>query len=260
MEFEALSDREAVLPPVQENVAIGCEDVPLAPEQSGEAAEPITAFVCAIEYRDSSGGYSARLIRCQRYVESRGTRYVYAYCHLAGALRQFRVDRITSVSDATTGEVLGDGSYFARFSSEAGTPGADTWGLKRHQKAIVVAGLNVLSFLARCDGHYHPLEEEVIERFVCSLYLRKEWESEPPLSAIVGHARRLAPDGAAFFSALNVIGHSRTTTRVVLQAAAAVIEADGFVCADEVNWMVALRDHLTSDRFTRLGMTLQQWQ
>ncbi|WP_156679366.1 hypothetical protein [Sphingomonas profundi] len=201
--------------------------------------DPITAFVCVIEYVGE-----ARLITCRRYDIFGEHGYVGAICSVAGGYRQFRCDRIVSVADAYTGEVLGDGSYFARFEPRSIREKAPTWGLDRTQKATLIAGLNVLAFIAHCDGKWHLLELEPIERFVCSIWLRKEWAGDPPIDEILAHARRLAPDADTFFAALRHYARSRTSTAVLKRAVADLIAADGVVCANEMSWGMELADHL----------------
>jgi hypothetical protein len=51
-----------------------------------------------IEYIDSEGKKSSRDIEIIRFEKSDDRLYIYAYCHLAKAVRQFLVDRIVSIS------------------------------------------------------------------------------------------------------------------------------------------------------------------
>src|SRR5262249_22112604 len=137
------------------------------PPENGED-QPIAGFTCVIQYGDDM-----RLIVCRRFEFIGDEGYVGAVCHSARGYRQFRLDRIAGVYDGQTGEALGDGNYFRRFAADGHRERAPTWGLSSGAKYTLVCGLNVLAFMSRCDGHWHPLEAEVIERFVCSLWLRK---------------------------------------------------------------------------------------
>lgn len=224
----------SALPPISPIFKIG--DERLAPNESvlenqSTDPEPISAFVCVIEYEGVS-----RLITCRRYDLLRGTRYVGAICHSARGYRQFRCDRIGGVFDASTGEHLGDGTYFTRFRSDSEKEHVSPWGLAPRRKAILVAGLNVLAFMARCDGQWHPLEADVIERFICSMWLKKEWAGDPPIDEIVAHAQRLSPDSDLFFHSLRIYASNAASTRILCAAVSDLIAADGVICAQEVKW------------------------
>lgn len=228
------ANHRSALPPVAPTLVIdtvvpeGDQDPP-APGPA--EPQPISAFVCIIEYEGNT-----RLITCRRLERIGEAGYVGAICHAARGYRQFRSDRVTAVYDATTGEVLGDGSYFDRFSVDSQRERAATWNLSPTRKATLVAGLNVLAFMARCDGYWHPLETEVVEGFVCSMWLRKEWEGEPPLAEIVTHAQRLSPDADTFFHSLRHYAGSSTSTRMLCRAVADLIAADGVICSSEASW------------------------
>jgi hypothetical protein len=224
--------RKAVLPPITETIdlskVIDDPDIGEAPECE---PEPISAFLCIIQYDGED-----RLITCRRYEGIGDQRYVGAHCHQAGGYRQFRCDRIEAVHDAQTGEQLGDGAFFARFAVDGWRDKAPTWGLKPTQKGRLVAGLNVLAFMARCDGSWHNLEKGVIEQFVTSLWLRQEWPGDPDLASIVGHTERLAPDGDTFFKALKHYAENQQLRKLLRRSIGDLIAADGRICPAEMNW------------------------
>jgi hypothetical protein len=222
------------LPPLSSDVhltLVSEADSEAAPEPVDPEPQPISAFACIIDYAGES-----RLITCRRYDVIGPIGYVGAICHSAGGYRQFRCDRIETVSDASTGETLGDGSYFSRFSLDSQREVVPTWGLSHSRRATLVAGLNAMAFMARCDGHWHELETEVVERFVCSMWLRKEWDGDPPMSEIIAHARRLAPDAETFMKSLHHYANSTTSTQILKRMVSDLIAADGVICADETNW------------------------
>ena len=152
-----------------------------------DCLDPISGFTCVIEYNQEQ-----RLISCRRLKERGSILYIGAVCLTAGGYREFKSDRIGSVIDPQTGEVLGSGDFFDRFIIDETVAPQDTWGLTKSRKVTLVAGLNILAFMADCDGEWHPLETEPVESFVCSLWMRQEWPGEPPLDRIVSHARRLS--------------------------------------------------------------------
>ncbi len=228
------ADRSSALPPVAAAFSLKpIEDpkVGAAPMDAGPVLQSISAFACIIEYDGEQ-----RLVTCRRFDLIGEVGYVGAICHLAGGYRQFRCDRIQTVFDAASGEAMGDGDFFHRFEAQSRRERAVTWGLTPSQKATLIAGLNVLAFMARCDGRWHPLETPVVEKFVCSMWLRKEWPGDPPLDEIVAHSQRLAPDSETFFRALQHYAHSSTSAKVLQRSIADLIAADGVICSAEMSW------------------------
>lgn len=248
-----LKGRVSSLPPAAMRLAsseLGIADA--GPKIDG--LQPISAFVCIIDY-----GGETRPITCRRYETIGDHAYVGAICHSARGYRQFRCDRIEAVFDASTGEAIGDGSFFLRFAVDASRTRAPTWGLTPSRKATLVAGLNILAFMARCDGQWHPLEAEVIEAFVCSMWLRKEWEGDPPMEEIIAHAERLAPDSDVFFSALRAYAQSQTSTRLIKQAVGDLIAADGVICDVELEWGAELDAFMTGYSEELFAEHFQEW-
>ena len=236
------ADRQSAAPPIAPSLDVE----PCLPDAVAEPAneasttiEPISGFTCVIEYKDAQ-----RLISCQRFQTRGDIGHVLAVCLTAGGFRDFRTDRITCVYDPQTGEVLGDGTYFRRFAVDAQFQAAPTWGLSRSRQVTLIAGLNVLAFMAHCDGNWHPLETEPVERFVCSLWLRREWEGDPPLAEIVAHAQRLSPDSETFFRSVNHYARSHMRSGILRQAVADLIAADGVICDEEFDWAQAFSDCL----------------
>jgi hypothetical protein len=211
--------------------AIEDPEVGEAPVDAGPELQSIAAFACIIEYDGEQ-----RLITCRRFDLVGDLGYVGAICHAARGYRQFRCDRIQSVFDAASGEVLGDGGFFHRFQAQSRRERAPTWGLTPSQKATLIAGLNVLAFMARCDGRWHPLETPVIKKFVCSMWLRNERPGDPLLDEIVVHSQRLAPDSETFFSALQHYAHNSTSAKVLQRSIGDLIAADGVICSAEMRW------------------------
>ncbi len=211
-------------------------------EEIDNEPQSIAGLLCVIEYADSSGHTSERLINCRRFDMRGDVGYVGAVS--ASGYGQFRTDRISAISDVTTGEVLGNGTYFLRYSATSIREAVASFGLSPSRKAHLIAGLNILAFMARCDGHWHPLEDEPIEQFVCSLWMRKEWGGEPVLSEILAHSKRIAPDGEVFFRSLTQYSRSTTSTRLIKQAVSGIIAADGHICDAEHNWATEMMSHL----------------
>lgn len=247
-----MSQRDAVMPPGRSIGPCG-EDDSIILVTIADEPQPIAGFVCIIEYRGSSGKLSERLITCRSFDVIGEHRLVSAVCSSANAFRQFRCDRISTISDAFTGEALGDGTFFDRFSINATRERPDNWGLTPARKAFLVAGLNVLTFMARCDGHWHFLEEGAIEDFTCDLWMRQGWEGQPPMDKILEHARRIAPDGGVFEAAIRHWARSASASRMLAHHVHRLIAADGVICDEEFEWSMRFDDSL-ADAKAELGV------
>jgi hypothetical protein len=205
-----------------------------------ESLEPIAGFTCVIEY---AGAH--RLISCRRFKTRGKFGYVGAICLTASGYREFRTDRIGYVFDPQSGEILGEQDYFSRFSIDEHREAQPVWGLTPSRRATLVAGLNILAFMARCDGQWHPLETQPVEDFICALWIRREWEGEPPLDEILAHARRLSPDSSTFFKSIENYARSRTRSKILRKAVSDLIAADGVVCDAEFDWARQFSEYLT---------------
>ena len=224
----------STLPPISDNIRLSetvCEEALPQTQIEDFSLQSIAAFCCVIKYADE-----LRLITCRRYDVISAVGYVGAICHASRGYRQFRCDRIDEIYDAQTGELLGDGTYFARFEPDSARDRAPSWGLKASQKAKLVAGLNVLAFMARCDGRWHRLEDDIVEKFICTMWLRKEWPGDPDIVEIVTHAHRLAPDADALFKALRYYANSRSSALILTRHVSELMAADGVICESEINW------------------------
>jgi len=200
-------------------------------------AGPIAGFACIITYSDARGRSSERRVTCQRLDRAASQIYLYAYCHERAAVRQFRLDRIIAVIDLHTGEVEDEPArFFERFTVDREQSTKLGWGLSVRKRADLVAGLNALVFMARCDREWHPLEREALEAFIASYWLRAELPGEPPLDEIMAHADRLAPDAETFYVSLMRCGDNPVLARMIRRHIQAVVEADGRIAAEEFHW------------------------
>lgn len=232
-----LTTRESVLPPTFDLIATDVDDDNA--EDGEEIGGAISGFVCAIEYADRHGVVTERAIVCRRYELFNGAPRIGAICAQSKRYKVFYCASILEVTDLQTGESLGDGAFFEQFSVGAVLEGAHDWNTTRRRKEHIIAGLNVLCFMARCDGHWHELEADVITDFVCALWMKKEWEGDPPLDRIAAHARRLAPDGKVLRSAIREYAHSATSAALLNRFVHRVVCADGVITRDEHQWVDA---------------------
>jgi uncharacterized tellurite resistance protein B-like protein len=196
----------------------------------------LSGFSCIIHYRDTKGADTMRRVTVIRYERAAEIDYLRAYCHEREKNRQFRVDRIIDAFDIETGEVFDIHNMLASTAPSFEQTSGLNWGLSPKCRADMVAGLNILVFVARCDGRWHPLEEEVIERFISSYWIRREFNFDPPIDDILQRVRKLRPDAETFFGGMlraldcNIL---RTTIRRTI---ADVVNADGRIADEEFYW------------------------
>lgn len=243
---QKLTEKVAVLPPGMAQAMP--QSATAAPPPSDDSPQSIAGFLCIIEYADADGILSERVVNCRRYESFNGKPRIGAICGESRRYKLFNCDRIQTVTDAQTGECLGDGRFFEQFLVSAYKVAKHDWNTTSQNKSLIVAGLNVLSFMARCDGRWHPLEEQAIEDFVCALWLRKEWDNEPPMAEIVAHARRLAPDGEVFRSAIVQYARSNIAASILTRFVARVVAADGVICDQEHRWVSEFEELLEDAR------------
>lgn len=207
--------------------------------------ESVSGFTCVIAYRNAKGEGSRRQVTCIRLEEAAETLYLRAYCHSKTQNRRFRLDRVEAVADVHTGEIVADDAveYFARFKVGHRQTTKLGWGLSFKRKADLLAGMNALVFMARCDREYHPAEHDEIERFVCSYWLREELSGEPPIDDILAHAKRLSPDPEVFFASLMRCHDRPSIAPIIRRSIQSVVEADGRVHDKEFYWGNAVDDY-----------------
>ncbi len=210
--------------------------------------DTVSGFSCIIAYVDSKARASQRRITCIR-IEKAGERtYLRAYCHERNANRQFRLDSIQDVFDARTGELLAavGWDFFNGFAVDHEQASRFGWGLPVRKSADLVAGLNALVFVARCDNQFHETERDAIERFVASFWLRMEAAGEPPMEDILTHVQRMSPDPEAFYLALARCSTNPPLCRMIRSHIRNVIDADGVIRAEEFYWGKAVDDYFRS--------------
>jgi hypothetical protein len=219
-------------------------DLPAMREPAGDSVNGLTII---ISYRDAKGAASLRQVSCIRIESGQGKRYLRAFCHHRRAQRVFLMTRIDAVHDAETGEELAGGiDYFAPFADDRIAASPLGWGLSPVQRADLGAGLTALIFLSRCDGHVDAAENDEIDTFTASWWIRAEIREPFPEADISAHIRRMAPDVEAFVLAAQRIRASDTLRPIVAGYAKRVIEADGRIAPEEHHWIARYIDWMAN--------------
>ena len=210
---------------------------PLDEPPNTQTLQAIAGVSCIIAYSDAVGNASERIVTCQRLDEHAGQSYLWAYCHSRSRVRQFRIDRVVSVCDTLTGEQYASPSaFFGSFATDRHHVSKVGWGLSVQRKADLIAFMNALVFIARCDRAFHPLEREALEAAVCGYWMRQEHSGDPDCASIMAYVDRLAPDAETFWLALQRCAASPQTINFLRRAAHNVIAADDDVTPEEFYW------------------------
>lgn len=229
------SEFEPILPDVDAEEESEIETVDDAPPKWH--AEPISGRIVVISYCDSKDQLSERQISCLRLEQKAEHLYLLARCHSRQRLRNFRSDRIRAVIDSQSGEIFEPGEAFlALFDPDSQSAAQFRYGMSPQQFADFNAALNVLAFMARCDGEWHPLEAEALEDFATSYWLRAEISAALDLQEVARHAARLSPDPEIFWASLLRCTANRIISQIIRRHVAAVIDADGIHHPLEIYW------------------------
>lgn len=234
--FEALSrvtSGRLVIPPVPVGRTIVLydeeEDAEDIPDERRGASAGLGLF---IEYVDAKGQVSARRIAVKRY--DSGRRLVHGWCFERSAPRAFKLDRIASAACPVTGEVFSSAELLAMLKG-----GQVIDGRLRPVMAILV-------FMMRCDGHQHWAEREALEQAATSFALRFDGDDETVHQAL-RLANTLVPDSHDFLSAVKWLAardEAQALARFVLTNTRVMIEADGRIADEEIQFATELRDAL----------------
>lgn len=201
----------------------------------------VSGLALVIEYENAKGEQSQRLISCKKLSLRANKHYLQAYCHQCESHRTFRLDRIVGVFDSATGECLNPvQAFFDQFALDEMAKSGLSWGLPVAVRADLIAFLNALIFVARCDQEYHPLEREALETAIIGFWLRREISGDPDIEAIIKFADKLAPDGETFWIALHRIREIQPLVTHFKRCAGDIIHADGIVHKLEGYWAVEI--------------------
>lgn len=166
-------------------------------EHHAQTADLADLFIY-IEYTNAGGVSKRRPITIKRETEANGQPSIFAFCHARKALRQFRLDRISTII-TVDGEVFDPASSFWQHigyrtgaETQASLPTADDRYAATALKRRFNNELVVLAALSGADGNLHRREIDVIVDYI---ERELEWErvAIDPLEAdaLRNHVRRM---------------------------------------------------------------------
>ncbi|HOO81631.1 MAG TPA: TerB family tellurite resistance protein [Alphaproteobacteria bacterium] len=235
-------------PEVPENRHIRLvEDEPQTEIEAEEQAEALADSISTavfITYKNSKGEESERRISVKRVSRSaKGDLLVRAYCFERKAVRCFRADRIVEAVDLATGEVWDTQTEILEcFGVVEKTLPVDPKAATREALTKCRHAMNVLVYLARCDGHFHHEEENIIIHYLMDECFDCEFHDEYLLARI----RKLYPDTDSFFDSLDYLEEKNPEALGKLaRYAARLVQADGEIAKDEMDFMNELQAYST---------------
>lgn len=235
-----LTDRAKMAKPLPPLLPVGAStDLPSS-DAVEEISEPAKVDFLSVplflHYVDAKSAHSRR--RVTLYALSRSDCYwLSSFCHERHAVRCFRGDRISQMIDLGTGEVLETSpaisEYLNGIMGDEVSPRSPTDMLVRDYRA----GLNLLVFLARCDGQAHPSEIDVLLGYLDHV------ASAPGIDAEVAkrHIARIHPEETVFLRSLKRL--QRTDPEElwrVCRTARKLVDADGVLSEAEATFVERL--------------------
>lgn len=219
------------------------EDEPQTEVEAEEQAESIADSISTavfISYQNAKGEKSDRRISVKRVSRSaNGDLLIRAYCYERKAIRCFRADRIIEAVDLATGEVLDTRAEILEcFGVVEKTLPVDPKAATREALTKCRHAMNVLVYLARCDGHFHHEEENIVIHYLMDECFDYEFHDEYLLARV----RKLYPDTDAFFDSLDYLeANNPEAIDKLARYAARLVQADGQIAKDEMDFMSELQ-------------------
>ncbi|WP_299307822.1 hypothetical protein [uncultured Croceicoccus sp.] len=204
------------------------------------AGEPdeASAWSAFITYTSAEGEETSRVITLRRISGSFGApELIGAHCHKRDCYRTFRVDRISSMACAVTGEELDPVEHCIALHRN---------GALKIEDKVLTRVMRIMTFMARCDGEFHALERDALEDTL-GRYFRFFGGDDESYECAIREAPRLAPSSADVLKALNFLKRApqrQELARFVLNSAGAMVDADGRHTSEELLWATELSSAL----------------
>ncbi len=211
-------------------------------------AEDIDGLVMAVEYIDTGGELSSRMITC-RAIKPEPPGYLRAFCHLRDTYCTFRIDRIKQIREIETSEILEGNeilSFLAPYIDFAveKKKAENQRNLQRH----VGPAVRVLVYLAASDGHIHDTERRVIIDYVSSESQRLLPDQPFDRTATGRWIDHLKPSSSAAWNSVIRLADDEEQFTEFAKTMIELVQADGKIDADEA---VATREIIAAVRAVR---------
>lgn len=211
--FERRGEIPLIAPPgIREYGPIA--DDPDRPDESF-LSQAIRGVAFGMEYSDSRGWASTRAIRCLA-VDPQHPAYLKAFCNVRGEPRTFRVDRIISVFDYRTGEMLDGDEHVTLLAPYLADRHSDRQcrNLAEVQE-VTKDGVFALLQLAMAEGRLEDTQREIVLDYIYA-ETRAEESAVPAVEVVELWLDNLAPPRHAIVTAAtNLLSKKEKLVRVL---------------------------------------------
>jgi hypothetical protein len=198
---------------------------------TGDVIEDIIGSTFGLHYRDVTGEESHRRVTFLKVSMSGRNFMIGAHCHERKAWRAFRADRVIELIDLRSGEII---------------TRADEWcaGLIRRDGPEAMleacsADVRILAGMARCDGHFHEAESEVLVAHV----LDTIGGVGVDVPAMMRAADGVYPSPEQIQKAVRQVKrYDKEAKRLLMKSAQRLIEADGILRDVEFDMASEIKD------------------
>lgn len=190
-----------------------------------------------MEYVNAKGEASSRRVICRRIEGYGKAEVINGYCCESKQTKSFRVDRIAELVCLDTGEILDPIEHFETLR---------LFGSLQVVDKTLTSFVQLLVFVAKCDGHFHPLEVKEIDTAI-ERYVMRFGGDDRLIEAAKKNSRRLAPDALDFtfhFRAIERHPEVKSLSRLLLDSVGKVVDADARHAPQELTWAVTISDAL----------------
>jgi hypothetical protein len=201
------------------------------PEETQFGRDDSSSYSVQIVYTNGKGEPSERQVTCIKLQGFAEPDAIYAYCHQSKRAKSFRLDRMSECWDLATGELIDPVEHFRRLHLT---------GLMDMEDRALDHFSRLLVFMARCDGEFHPLENDAVDHALARYVLHFGGDDRTHEKA-VRRLNGIAPDSVDLISAVKKIGtsaHATTLARLVLDCTGSVMNADGRHAPEEIEWAI----------------------
>lgn len=218
------------------------EDADGIVDDSGSSDHDLVGLTIGIEYCDSAGNLSQRNITIEKFFNKEDKWYITGYCFLRKRLRQFRLDRISSMYNQD-GEFMAPSTFFNVIGLTYKEPSNSKLNPGAAHRKIARDGMRALMGLARIDGFLHEDEIEVIlcyaEEEGAAAATKRLAMTEEDRVALTMYLKNLQPHGDVVSSCLDrLISKGDTALKTFFWYARKVMDADRVQHVNEVTMIL----------------------
>jgi hypothetical protein len=207
----------------------------------GDILPDVPPMAFLIDYRDSRGRESRRVITVRSIKRQINDVCIVAVCHERNALRSFLASRIVAFTDIHTGEVREDAlAFFAAHALAKRMTADHPMSLETMAMQECRDEVTILSLVAYADHDYAAEECDAIVLHVMNR-VPDEGLSE---SEVRRRVKRLHPDEHAYLTALGRVCQGEGDAKALMCSLRKLVDADGRLAPEEVRFALEIEQRL----------------